>query len=35
MVGVGYFLPCEEFGPRELARQARMAEVAGVDAVAD
>jgi G6PDH family F420-dependent oxidoreductase len=26
---IGYFLSCEEFGPRELIRQARMAEEAG------
>ena len=26
---VGYFLSCEEHGPRELVRQARMAEEAG------
>ncbi|HEY3959876.1 MAG TPA: LLM class flavin-dependent oxidoreductase, partial [Solirubrobacteraceae bacterium] len=28
---VGYFLSSEEFGPRELVRQARMAEQAGFD----
>jgi G6PDH family F420-dependent oxidoreductase len=28
---IGYFLSCEEFGPRELVRQARMAEEAGFD----
>ncbi|HET9104239.1 MAG TPA: TIGR03557 family F420-dependent LLM class oxidoreductase [Solirubrobacteraceae bacterium] len=28
-MNVGYFLSCEEFGPRELVRQARMAEEAG------
>ena len=26
---IGYFLSCEEFGPAELLRQARMAEEAG------
>src|SRR3954466_16035548 len=26
---IGYFLSCEEHGPRELVRQARMAEEAG------
>jgi G6PDH family F420-dependent oxidoreductase len=26
---IGYFLSCEEFGPRELVRQARLAEEAG------
>ncbi|NSC20699.1 TIGR03557 family F420-dependent LLM class oxidoreductase [Streptomyces albus subsp. chlorinus] len=29
MVSIGYFLACEEFGPKELVRQARMAEEAG------
>ena len=29
MVSVGYFLSCEEFGPHELVRQARLAEQAG------
>ncbi|MFE0766406.1 TIGR03557 family F420-dependent LLM class oxidoreductase [Streptomyces smyrnaeus] len=29
MVSIGYFLACEEFGPQELVRQARMAEEAG------
>ncbi|MEU5837097.1 TIGR03557 family F420-dependent LLM class oxidoreductase [Streptomyces diacarni] len=29
MVSIGYFLSCEEFGPRELVRQAQMAEEAG------
>jgi len=33
MVKVGYFLSCEEFGPRELLRQGRMAEEAGFDAL--
>jgi hypothetical protein len=28
---IGYFLSSEEFDPRELARQARMAEDAGFD----
>jgi hypothetical protein len=28
---IGYFLSSEEFGPRELVRQARMAEDAGFD----
>ena len=31
MVKVGYFLSCEEFRPRELLRQARMAEEAGFE----
>lgn len=31
MVSVGYFLSCEEFGPRELVRQARLAEQAGFE----
>ncbi|MGW5053876.1 TIGR03557 family F420-dependent LLM class oxidoreductase [Actinokineospora sp. NPDC004072] len=31
MTSVGYFLSCEEFGPRELVRQARMAEDAGFE----
>jgi len=31
MTSVGYFLSCEEFGPRELVRQARMAEEAGFE----
>lgn len=31
MVQVGYFLSCEEFGPRELVRQARLAERAGFE----
>src|SRR4051812_49884591 len=26
---IGYFLSCEEYGPRELVEQARMAEQAG------
>jgi G6PDH family F420-dependent oxidoreductase len=30
-VRIGYFLSSEEFGPRELVRQARMAEQAGFD----
>lgn len=31
MVSFGYFLSCEEFGPRELVEQARMAEDAGFE----
>lgn len=31
MVRFGYFLSCEEFGPRELVRQAKMAEQAGFE----
>jgi len=31
MVSIGYFLSCEEFGPKELVRQARLAEQAGFD----
>ena len=31
MVSIGYFLSCEEFGPRELVRQARLAEDAGFE----
>lgn len=31
MGSVGYFLSCEEFGPRELVRQAQMAEQAGFE----
>ncbi|NMH99299.1 TIGR03557 family F420-dependent LLM class oxidoreductase [Pseudonocardia acidicola] len=31
MVSVGYFLSCEEFGPRELVRQARLAQQAGFE----
>src|SRR4051794_28256243 len=30
---VGYFLSCEEFGPRDLVEQARRAEAAGFDAL--
>jgi G6PDH family F420-dependent oxidoreductase len=30
---IGCFLSCEEFGPKELVRQARMAEAAGFDRV--
>src|SRR3954470_15608842 len=30
---LGYFLSCEEFGPHELLRQARLAEAAGFDRV--
>jgi G6PDH family F420-dependent oxidoreductase len=29
MVSFGYFLSCEEFGPKELVRQAKLAEAAG------
>ncbi|HEY0813279.1 MAG TPA: TIGR03557 family F420-dependent LLM class oxidoreductase [Pseudonocardia sp.] len=31
MVSIGYFLSCEEFGPRELVRQARLAQEAGFE----
>jgi len=31
VASIGYFLSCEEFGPRELVRQARLAEEAGFD----
>jgi G6PDH family F420-dependent oxidoreductase len=31
MVSIGYFLSCEEFGPRELVRQARQARDAGFE----
>jgi G6PDH family F420-dependent oxidoreductase len=31
MVSIGYFLSCEEFGPKELVRQARLAEQAGFE----
>jgi G6PDH family F420-dependent oxidoreductase len=31
MVSLGYFLSCEEFGPRELVQQARLAEEAGFE----
>jgi len=31
MVSIGYFLSCEEFGPNELVRQARLAEQAGFE----
>jgi G6PDH family F420-dependent oxidoreductase len=31
MVSFGYFLSCEEFGPAELVRQAKMAEQAGFE----
>ncbi len=31
MASIGYFLSCEEFGPRDLVRQARLAEEAGFD----
>jgi G6PDH family F420-dependent oxidoreductase len=30
---IGYFLSCEEFGPHELVRQAKLAEAAGFDRV--
>jgi hypothetical protein len=30
-VSIGYFLSCEEFGPRELVRQAKKAEQAGFE----
>ena len=30
---IGYFLSCEEWGPRELIEQARMAEEAGFEAL--
>src|SRR5918998_4823812 len=30
---IGYFLSCEEFGPRDLIEQARMAEEAGFEAL--
>src|SRR5919198_5479584 len=33
MVTFGYFLSCEEHGPRELVRQAKMAEQAGFEAL--
>jgi G6PDH family F420-dependent oxidoreductase len=31
VVSIGYFLSCEEFGPRELVRQAKLAEQAGFE----
>lgn len=31
MASIGYFLSCEEFGPRELVRQAKLAEQAGFE----
>jgi G6PDH family F420-dependent oxidoreductase len=31
MVSIGYFLSCEEFGPRELVRLAKKAEQAGFE----
>ena len=31
MASIGYFLSCEEFGPGELVRQARLAEEAGFE----
>jgi alkanesulfonate monooxygenase SsuD/methylene tetrahydromethanopterin reductase-like flavin-dependent oxidoreductase (luciferase family) len=33
MTSFGYFLSCEEYGPTELIRQARLAEEAGFDEV--
>lgn len=33
MAKMGYFLSCEEFGPRELLEQAKMAEAAGFEAL--
>jgi alkanesulfonate monooxygenase SsuD/methylene tetrahydromethanopterin reductase-like flavin-dependent oxidoreductase (luciferase family) len=30
---IGYFLACEELGPQELIRHARLAEAAGFDRV--
>src|SRR5215213_5324444 len=33
MAKIGYFLSCEEWGPRELVEQARMAEEAGFEAL--
>jgi len=33
MVSFGYFLSCEEFGPRELVRQAKLAEQSGFSAL--
>ncbi len=33
MARIGYFLSCEEFGPRELVRQARLAEQSGFEAL--
>jgi hypothetical protein len=33
MTRYGYFLSCEEYGPAELVRQARLAEVAGFEAL--
>jgi G6PDH family F420-dependent oxidoreductase len=32
-MGIGYFLSCEEHGPRELVRQAQLAERAGFEAL--
>ncbi|HET7327739.1 MAG TPA: LLM class flavin-dependent oxidoreductase [Nocardioidaceae bacterium] len=31
MASIGYFLSSEEFGPKELVRQAQMAEQAGFE----
>ena len=33
MTRYGYFLSCEEYGPAELVRQARLAEEAGFEAL--
>jgi hypothetical protein len=33
MTRFGYFLSCEEYGPTDLVRQARLAEEAGFDEV--
>ena len=33
MAKIGYFLSCEEWGPKELIEQAKMAESAGFDEV--
>ncbi len=33
MTRYGYFLSCEEYGPSDLVRQARLAEEAGFDAL--
>jgi alkanesulfonate monooxygenase SsuD/methylene tetrahydromethanopterin reductase-like flavin-dependent oxidoreductase (luciferase family) len=33
MTRFGYFLSCEEYGPADLVRQARLAEEAGFDEV--
>ena len=31
LMRIGYFLSCEEFGPRQLVEQARLAQGAGLD----